>query len=139
MRTTVMQLLAELAASYIPENKLVLTAVHPWIVKVVELRNVVFMTEVRCICGIGDFNSFLDYTLGLPMMGWARHSQLLCQCVTAPPRASRPSSEQVLAGNAVVLTKAKPSCNPKQDAMSVEHTLDFTMAWIGYPVQIPAF
>ena len=56
------------------------------------------------------------------MMGWARHSPLICQKITSPPRAEKPSREQIIADNAVVLAKAKASKSPEQDLLSWEKT-----------------
>ena len=117
-----MRLLRELAESCAHSNKLIQRAVHPWISKVVKQRNIAFMREVRFVCCIGDFNIMLDYIFGLPMMGWARHSPLLCQKITSPPRAEKPGREQVIADNAIVLAKAKASKSPEQDLLSWEKT-----------------
>ena len=121
-RMCVMRLLRELASSCAHSNKLIQRAVHPWISRVVEQRNIAFMREVRYVCCIGDFNIMLDYIFGLPMMGWARHSPLLCQKTTAPPRADKPSREQISDNNAVVMAKAKASTIPEQDLLSWEKT-----------------
>ena len=96
--------------------------VHEWIRPIVAKRNAVFMTEVTFLCGGLDLNLMVDYVFGLPMMGWARHSPTMVQRTTRPPRAEKPSEEDILKENQVALQRAKPSKDPEADRLSWDKT-----------------
>ena len=89
------------------ENDLIVSLVHPWIRPVVKQRNVAFMRELSFVCRELDFVLMCDYVFGMPMMGWARHSPMLMQRVSEPPRAEKPSNAQVVEENAVAMQHAK--------------------------------
>ena len=114
----IMDLLKQLAHCCSHENSLIVESVHPWLREVVRPRNVAFMREVRFVCNIGDCNLFVDYVFGLPMLGWARHSPLLCQRTTNIPRSDRPTDAEIEANNIEVLRKARPAKDPKVDIMA---------------------
>ena len=92
--------------------------VHPYIRPIVARRNVVFMTEVSFLCGGLDLNLMVDFVFGLPMMGWARHSPTMTQRSSRPPRAERPSPEEIVVENKLALERAKPSRDPEADRLS---------------------
>ena len=117
-RSSVIDLLVALASLCTALCGLIVDNVHEWIRPIVARRNVAFMTEVTFICGGLDTNLMVDYVFGLPMMGWARHSPTMVQRTTRPPRAVRPSEDEVLAHNEVVLERAKPSKDQEADKLS---------------------
>ena len=121
-RSRMLSEVQRLAVACEPENQQILQCVHPYIRPVVAKRNVAFMREVLHICHGLDNNLVLDYVFGLPMMGWARHSPVLLQRASDPPRAEQPTEEQRLAENAIALTRAKPTADPKLDALAWEKT-----------------
>ena len=89
-RSKVKDELEILACSCMDENHQILNAVHPYIKPIVAKRNVAFMREVSFICKGLDYNLVLDYVFGLPMLGWARHSPVMLQRRSGPPRAEPP-------------------------------------------------
>ena len=102
-RTAVLELVTTLAQLCNKENDLIASLVHPWIRPVVKQRNVAFMRELTFVCRELDFVLMCDYVFGMPMMGWARHSPMLMQRVSEPPRAEKPSNAQIVEENAVAL------------------------------------
>ena len=91
---------------------------HPYIRDAVSKRNVAFMREVSFICAGMDPNLCVDYVLGLPMLGWARHSPIMLQRSSKPPRAEVPSKEEIEVENQLALDRAKPSKSQKWDQLA---------------------
>ena len=111
-----------LACACLDENHQIMMAVHPYIRPIVAKRNMAFMREVNYLCDGVDYNLVVDYVFGLPMMGWARHSPVMLQRKSDPPRAERPSPKQIEAENAIALSRAKPSKSAALDKLSWEKT-----------------
>ena len=80
------------------------------------------MREVTFVCQGLDFNLVLDSVFGLPMLGWARHSPIMLQRQSEPPRAELPSKAEVVEQNQIALTRAKPSYSPVLDRLAWEKT-----------------
>ena len=60
----------------------------------------------------------MDFVSGLPMLGWARHSPIMLQRISKPPRAEFPSKEEIEVDNKIALDRAKPSKSPKLDQLA---------------------
>ena len=121
-RARVSEGLQTLACACMDENQHTLRAVHPHIRPIVAKRNIAFMREVNYLCNGVDYNLVIDYVFGLPMMGWARHSPVMLQRKSDPPRAVRPSLSQIAAENAIALSRAKPSYSAVLDKLAWEKT-----------------
>ena len=121
-RAKVSEGLQILACACLDENHQIMMAVHPYIRPIVAKRNIAFMREVNYLCDGVDYNLVVDYVFGLPMMGWARHSPVMLQRKSDPPRAERPSSRQIAAENAIALSRAKPSYSAVLDKLAWEKT-----------------
>ena len=113
-----MELLSSLAELCGLDNVGIVAKVLPYIRSVVAKRNVAFMREVSFICDGMDPNIIIDYVFGLPMLGWARHSPIMLQRPSQPPRAEPPFPEEVLEENKIALERAKPSSKPRLDEMA---------------------
>ena len=87
LRKRILVLLSSLAEALKADNLRIVGAVHPYLKEVVAKRNVAFMREVTFIAAGLDPNLMIDYVFGLPMLGWARHSPIMVQRQSAPPRA----------------------------------------------------
>ena len=55
-------------------------------------------------------------------MGWARHTPTMVQRTTRPPRAEKPSEEDIIKEHQVPLQRAKPSKDPEADRLSWDRT-----------------
>lgn len=56
------------------------------------------------------------------MLGWARHSPVMLQRRSGPPRAEPPSKRQIAVENEIALSSAKPSYSPVLDKLAWEKT-----------------
>ena len=121
-RSLILAELRILAKACTEENARIIERVHPYIRPIVAKRNIAFMREVSFICQGLDYNLMIDYVFGLPMLGWARHSPIMLQRQSQPPRAVPPSSAQIIEENKIALSKAKPSYSHALDKLAWEKT-----------------
>ena len=118
LRKQILLLLSSLAEALKADNLRIVGAVHPYLREVVAKRNVAFMREVTFIAAGLDPNLMIDYVFGLPMLGWARHSPVMVQRQSDPPRSERPSPEEIVEENKIALERAKPSRSEKLDELA---------------------
>ena len=121
-RVKVLDELKNLAAACASDNEVFYKAVQPYIRAKISKRNIALMREVTFVCQGLDYNLMLDYVCGLPMLGWARHSPIMLQMQSEPPRAELPSKTEVVEQNKIALTRAKPSYSPVLDRLAWEKT-----------------
>ena len=117
-REQILSELRSLAEACRVENSRIVSAVHPYIREVVAKRNVAFMREVSFRAAGLDPNLMIDYVFGLPMLGWARHSPVMVQRMSGPPRAEKPSREEIVEENKIALQRAKPSHSERLDELA---------------------
>ena len=79
------------------------------------LKNVPFMREISYIIGLIDSNIWIDFVLGLPMLGWARHAPTMMRRDRVPEESIEDFMARSTEHNQKLIRRTKQSGDPKLD------------------------
>ena len=88
------------------------------------LRNIPFMREISHIIGHPDHNLLADYTLGLPMLGWALHAPTMVERFHPPETTITDLKANSRAHNQRLTQRTKPSNDAVLDEVAWQKSLD---------------
>ena len=117
-RSQLSALFRRLAVVVFSANSFLVDRVHRWLMPILRKRNIRFMVEVNFILGYKDHDFFVDLTFGLPMLGWARHSPVLIQRLSASPLSLDSFDLDLDSHNRAILESIGPSKSAELDDMA---------------------